>query len=622
MKNLTLLFVILFGIHTPSIAQKDTVYVKGYAETGNTIGTLNAAIDSVRETGSISNTVFKLSPNQKYVLNASIVLQKGEHLELVAPKPLRAGKADSETVQQSAPPQILWSNRDIDRQYMIRTWDDVTLKNIWIRHADIDGWQVATGIVFEDDSVETGLDPDKEYGRFDGVLFDYFPIGPEAGGAITVKTDNFVGIFENGYFRNGTDLHFQYYGRAVSFPFQSTGYHIDSLIFENTSFSNLSRIVMMEGGEYVSNLHFNHITVINTLEWPIQSGWWEDVSITNSIFVNINMMGYRPIDVCGRNSGKDIDDFEDGLCNPPGGGIIQDIVPVDSMGFEVDFTEKERQVYIDHNSAYFTSRVLDFYDDVNFYEFGNNRDYQMLKRIPPPSIGDRAQAVYDSVDNQGNKVFPLLNVFPFMEDSAGIMELPVNYGAPYPDYEQGMFLIIYCRFFSGCDSRWAYEPEAGFNQQWLLPENMAYTNEFYQTAAMGGYPLGDLNWYPDILADWEVNQKDNDWAEIESWLNDGKSLVSSEEEPMHIPSSFTLHQNYPNPFNPKTVISYQLPVNSVVNLKVFDVLGREVAELVNGSQVAGQHSVNFDASGFSSGVYIYQLKTEHFVSTKRMLLIK
>ena len=70
------------------------------------------------------------------------------------------------------------------------------------------------------------------------------------------------------------------------------------------------------------------------------------------------------------------------------------------------------------------------------------------------------------------------------------------------------------------------------------------------------------------------------------------------------------------------MISYKLPVNSVVSLKVFDVLGREVAELVNGSQVAGQHSVNFDASGLSSGVYIYQLKTEHFVSTKRMLLVK
>lgn len=89
-----------------------------------------------------------------------------------------------------------------------------------------------------------------------------------------------------------------------------------------------------------------------------------------------------------------------------------------------------------------------------------------------------------------------------------------------------------------------------------------------------------------------------------------------------VPEEFRLNQNYPNPFNPSTVISYQLPVSSDVSLKVFDMLGREVATLVNSRQTAGQHKVSFDASAFSSGIYIYQLKAGEFSSTRKMLLIK
>ncbi|WP_142455898.1 T9SS type A sorting domain-containing protein [Gracilimonas mengyeensis] len=90
------------------------------------------------------------------------------------------------------------------------------------------------------------------------------------------------------------------------------------------------------------------------------------------------------------------------------------------------------------------------------------------------------------------------------------------------------------------------------------------------------------------------------------------------------PTDFALNQNYPNPFNPTTVISYQLAQNSTVNLKVYDMLGREVASLVSGERMAaGSHEVQFDASNLSSGMYIYRLSTaagQHF--TRKMMLIK
>jgi endonuclease/exonuclease/phosphatase family metal-dependent hydrolase len=99
--------------------------------------------------------------------------------------------------------------------------------------------------------------------------------------------------------------------------------------------------------------------------------------------------------------------------------------------------------------------------------------------------------------------------------------------------------------------------------------------------------------------------------------------VSNEEE-LNQPLDIKLSQNYPNPFNPSTVISYQLAENSAVSLKVYDMLGREVATLLNNARVAaGTHEVTFDASELSSGMYIYQLKTTKGQQlTRKMMLIK
>ena len=88
------------------------------------------------------------------------------------------------------------------------------------------------------------------------------------------------------------------------------------------------------------------------------------------------------------------------------------------------------------------------------------------------------------------------------------------------------------------------------------------------------------------------------------------------------PALCALSQNFPNPFNPATVISYQLPATSDVKLVVFDVLGREVATLVNGVEEPGYKSVQWDASGVASGVYFYRLQAGGFVSAKKLVLLK
>jgi hypothetical protein len=99
-------------------------------------------------------------------------------------------------------------------------------------------------------------------------------------------------------------------------------------------------------------------------------------------------------------------------------------------------------------------------------------------------------------------------------------------------------------------------------------------------------------------------------------------LTSVEPDHNSIPEGYVLEQNYPNPFNPSTSIKFGIPASSNVTLKVFNTLGEEVAKLINENLEAGSYTVNFDASGLPSGIYIYTLQTDNQVLSKKMTLIK
>ncbi|MDP1676238.1 MAG: M14 family zinc carboxypeptidase [Bacteroidota bacterium] len=108
---------------------------------------------------------------------------------------------------------------------------------------------------------------------------------------------------------------------------------------------------------------------------------------------------------------------------------------------------------------------------------------------------------------------------------------------------------------------------------------------------------------------------------VDAYLHDTTS-VTSVLATNNIPEQYFLEQNFPNPFNPTTTINYQLPITNHVSLKVYDVLGREVALLVNEEQSSGKHSITFNASSLSSGVYVYRLHSGSILETKRMVLMK
>lgn len=100
------------------------------------------------------------------------------------------------------------------------------------------------------------------------------------------------------------------------------------------------------------------------------------------------------------------------------------------------------------------------------------------------------------------------------------------------------------------------------------------------------------------------------------------TLTDVNDEQETSPETFELYQNHPNPFNPSTILSYQVPSLSHVSLKIYDILGKEVATLVEDNQEMGKYSVQFNAKNLASGMYIYQIKAGDFISSKKLMLMK
>jgi hypothetical protein len=157
--------------------------------------------------------------------------------------------------------------------------------------------------------------------------------------------------------------------------------------------------------------------------------------------------------------------------------------------------------------------------------------------------------------------------------------------------------------------------------------NDTLTSEYYSTADSGLVAY----WRCDVLEDLGINADGpDDIRDFSVFQNHGdlsgdavlEIVTSVESNNSEIPSSFELEQNYPNPFNPSTTINYSIPASSFVTLKLYDVLGNEIANLVNEEKEAGRYSVEFNATTLPSGIYFYRLQAGSFVETKKMVLMK
>jgi hypothetical protein len=606
-----LTFLFLLSILCTSIyAQKQVITVKDYWETSQE-GTLNDAVTAAINSGTLSNTIFKLKPYGTYVLTGSIITPPGQTLEITADDP--------GNTQTTAPPMICWTASTApSKTYIFDIAGQVKMKNIWILWSSLDGTRYTSTIRVGDSATVAG-------GRceFENVMFDC--IQQASSGAIQPFATHFKGFFKNCYFRNGTDNHFRYYSRAVSVAYGSQGLHIDSLVFENCTFANLGYVYMQEGGVYGDNVFFNHCTFYNVLMFTLESGWWHKMYVTNSLFINTFMYGYipnAPDGIAGGTISLSPIDTVAGLGN--GFGFIPDWNPKDGAA---DFTEKQRHVLIANDNYKLDQWLIDYMGyGPNGSQYSKDKHRNRLDEeipLPQPMFNSVTSTFFDSVNAQG-KAWPYIN-----RANCDSINHPRFFNPPINLDSLKIFLNK--KWDDNSDFTWIWSPFTGYGQIWPNIENLAYQNDTLKKAGMGKFPLGDLYhwWNPkiksgvtDYYTSWSSQSKsEND--RIIAWLETGKDPNAVGVKNLEgIPGKYELSQNYPNPFNPETNIKYSIPEKTNVSIKVYNMLGAEVATLFNGVQEAGNYMITFNGKTFASGVYFYRLQAGDFSNTKKLVLVK
>jgi len=116
--------------------------------------------------------------------------------------------------------------------------------------------------------------------------------------------------------------------------------------------------------------------------------------------------------------------------------------------------------------------------------------------------------------------------------------------------------------------------------------------------------------------------RENVQRAIQEYQSNFASMTYTPPSATNPVSSYVLYQNYPNPFNPTTTIRYELPQDGVVTIEVFDILGQKVKTIINEFQKADRYEVTLNFAGLASGVYIYQLRVNDFITSKKMVLLR
>ncbi|MFZ1292493.1 MAG: T9SS type A sorting domain-containing protein [Melioribacteraceae bacterium] len=238
------------------------------------------------------------------------------------------------------------------------------------------------------------------------------------------------------------------------------------------------------------------------------------------------------------------------------------------------------------------------------------------------------EIIKDSIDNNGNHYFLNNSMWLRIDSSSGNIYCKNSLN----DIEETLYLPLVKLNDEVLSTFYGIIKNVNFSDTLMWNQNkIQKTYEFYSL----------YTYQMSLVQGIGITEKKNEFdfgystASLKGCVVNGKiygdtTLVGIEsDESQSVPTNFSLSQNYPNPFNPTTIIEYSIPQYSVVNenfrslqLSVFDVLGREVKTLVNEIQKPGNYKIQFDGSKFTSGVYYYQLKSDSFIQTKKMLILK
>jgi hypothetical protein len=608
-------FALLFVVLPVSLAaQTVTVNVPSDQGSGGNLNTAIANVISADPTGAqLSNTVFKLEANGYYILTGTITTPAHAHLYLEGPAP--------GNTQATSLPEIVWtSSGGVTTTYNFDCYGDVTMQNVWILCANGLGSQIGSSMVIEDDTA-ANTSGKGEHLYMDGCIIDYQSIG-NGGGAIEPSCQHFRGYITNTYFRNLTDPHYRYYGRPVSWTYQSTTWHTDTLMFENCTIANVGYAYMQESPEYGDYVSFNHCTFLNSMVFALESSYWWWLSVTNCVFHNIFQFGDTP--------------SQDGTNMTPNGGVlnIDSAAGFTSLAPPIKFTDDPTAALSLQRHILFAN--CSYSHDKWYYDFLasnviNDTAQEVNKIHVMPMLSAKTYHFFAGKDSvSGKKNFPYmnaLNLYP-LDTATTTSKRADSYKAANdpgfilaPTNIDSMKAFLIGRWATGANVGWAYDPNSDVSQGWPMNEDLSYTNSTLMTAATSGLPLGDLyHWWPTKYITWKA-QAASEHVKLTDLLTNGVT-TDVKMQTSAVPGKFELAQNYPNPFNPTTTISYSVPKTGNVSLKVYNLLGEEVATLFAGVQQIGNHTAVFDGSRFASGVYFYRLEAGNNTMTKKLVLMK
>ena len=339
----------------------------------------------------------------------------------------------------------------------------------------------------------------------------------------------------------------------------------------------------------------NHNTFINNAGSVFRNpGYQDNVSLTNNLFVNSNIY---PNNVClQRDIWDDPDLLPIGLVN---------VNNIDSAN------HSQRKFLVQKNLAFWDPLLADFDSILNAGSDTLCWESQMI------IMNSRTQDMFDN-----NAQYPFLtmdtwkNQLPNFTDPKDLFTTQLDvintYVLDQADEFQDVVLPMWRLTSTG--------PESFVHPDWPIPVDLSYSDADLQTAGFGGFPLGDLNWFPVEKEQW-LAQRPAEYDSIENALNSGR-LVTSIKDRNRLPVGFEFQQNYPNPFNPNTTITFSIPKAGHISLKVFNILGQEVATLTDDFMIPKTYKIEFDGSRLASGVYIAKIRSGGSSKSIKMVLLK
>ncbi|MAO66639.1 MAG: hypothetical protein CL666_16730 [Balneola sp.] len=626
MKKLTLLLICIVGSFSLAHAQTtddyitgqrgDTLVVKDFAAMDNSPNALADLIEI--DTLAPPTRVYELSQGGYYFHNRTIASSGDRSLDI-------AGADHTPHVMstnESRPATIVGiqvGDTDLNGGFFNFN-TDITVRNIIggaHSTSEAQGWTY-----FDANASGNTLTLDNVYMEHTNWVFIQSNDWPD--NSIKISNSYFVNMNGNGCRRNGG-------------VYDNVSNPTKEMWVENSTHVMGAGMIYKFRGFPVNKAVFNHNTFVNISNAPISTmGYQVDMAVTNNLFVNTNVQAYYP----GLDVGEtDQDLLPTGIINvdslsATNNSVAETYLPEEYQSADASEWAGMRKILVDRNVAYW-SPALD--DVVTLMEEANATYLDTVANGPANgelmnsmiTMNTRTQAMFDDDDTwpyltEGDWLQTgLEDAAPGFTEDFGLMDESAALGN-FKEWTVGSMPDDNAAVMT--DLRTEGNPASGETyaiSDWPIPVDLSYSNSAYLTGGLNGFPVGDVNWFPTQKAQW-LAQRDAEYAEIEDAKTEGRPLATSiVENTPGVPTSIKLEQNYPNPFNPTTQISFALPQAQEISLKVYDMLGREVATLVNNEMVAGGvNNVTFDARNLASGVYMYVLRGENFSVSKTMTLMK